>query len=61
MVSSGRKWRISVLPARQDHALCFDSVRQTALLFGDLSGQNTKGQKICSMAVEKNNEETVKI
>jgi Galactose oxidase, central domain len=28
-------------PARQDHALCFDSVRQTALLFGGLSGQNT--------------------
>jgi hypothetical protein len=27
--------------ARQDHALCFDSVRQTALLFGGLSGQNT--------------------
>jgi Galactose oxidase, central domain len=25
---------------RQDHALCFDSVRQTALLFGGLSGQN---------------------
>jgi hypothetical protein len=28
-------------PARQDHALCFDSVRQTPLLFGGLSGQNT--------------------
>jgi hypothetical protein len=28
-------------PARQDHASCFDSVRQTALLFGGLSGQNT--------------------
>jgi hypothetical protein len=28
-------------PARQDHALCFDSVRQTALVFGGLSGQNT--------------------
>jgi hypothetical protein len=27
--------------ARQDHALCFDSVRQTALLFGGLSAQNT--------------------
>jgi hypothetical protein len=27
--------------ARQDHAMCFDSVRQTALLFGGLSGQNT--------------------
>ena len=27
--------------ARQDHALCFDSVRQTALLFGGLSGQST--------------------
>jgi hypothetical protein len=27
--------------ARQDHALCFDSVRQTALLFGGLSEQNT--------------------
>jgi hypothetical protein len=27
--------------ARQDHALCFDSVRQSALLFGGLSGQNT--------------------
>ena len=27
--------------ARQDHALCFDSVRQTVLLFGGLSGQNT--------------------
>ena len=26
--------------ARQDHALCFDSVRQTALLFGGLSEQN---------------------
>jgi hypothetical protein len=26
---------------RQDHALCFDSVRQTTLLFGGLSGQNT--------------------
>jgi Galactose oxidase, central domain/Kelch motif len=25
---------------RQDHALCFDSVRQTALLFGGLSEQN---------------------
>jgi hypothetical protein len=27
--------------ARQDHAMCFDGVRQTALLFGGLSGQNT--------------------
>jgi Galactose oxidase, central domain len=27
--------------ARQDHALCFDSVRQTTLLFGGLSEQNT--------------------
>jgi hypothetical protein len=27
--------------ARQDHALCFDSVRQTTLLFGGLSAQNT--------------------
>ena len=27
--------------ARQDHALCFDSVRQTALLFGGLSEQNS--------------------
>jgi hypothetical protein len=27
--------------ARRDHAVCFDSVRQTALLFGGLSGQNT--------------------
>ncbi len=27
--------------ARQDHAMCFDSVRQTTLLFGGLSGQNT--------------------
>jgi hypothetical protein len=27
--------------ARQDHALCFDSIRQTALLFGGLSAQNT--------------------
>jgi hypothetical protein len=25
---------------RQDHAVCFDSVRQTTLLFGGLSGQN---------------------
>ena len=25
---------------RQDHALCFDNVRQTALLFGGLSGQD---------------------
>jgi hypothetical protein len=27
--------------ARQDHALCFDGVRQTTLLFGGLAGQNT--------------------
>ena len=27
--------------ARQDHAMCFDSVRQTTLLFSGLSGQNT--------------------
>lgn len=27
--------------SRQDHALCFDTVRQTTLLFGGLSGQNT--------------------
>src|SRR5215471_8330950 len=26
--------------ARQDHALCFDTIRQTALLFGGQSGQN---------------------
>jgi hypothetical protein len=27
---------------RQDHALCFDTVHQTTLLFGGLSGQNTR-------------------
>jgi hypothetical protein len=32
--------------ARQDHALCFDTVHQTTLLFGGLSGQNTPAQTL---------------